>query len=142
MNGNINLVQALGNNEISELLIDKNKNKWMIIKNKGVYVYNENSIVKVEEHPNAIPTDCKLYQNYPNPFNPVTTITFQIPKRNKVVLKVIDDLGREIETLVNEVKSIGNYSVKFDGSKYSSGIYFYQLITNEKIITKKFVLLK
>lgn len=89
-----------------------------------------------------LPTEYKLSQNYPNPFNPVTTITFQVPRQNKVVLRVIDNLGREIETLVNEEKSVGNYSLRFDGSKYSSGIYFYQLITNEKIITKKFVLIK
>ncbi|MFA5806234.1 MAG: T9SS type A sorting domain-containing protein [Melioribacteraceae bacterium] len=89
-----------------------------------------------------LPQEYLLSQNYPNPFNPITTINYQIPKQSKVTLKVIDMLGREIETLVNGEKPFGSYSVKFDGSKLSSGIYFYQLITNEKVITKKFVLMK
>ena len=90
----------------------------------------------------VLPTIYKLDQNYPNPFNPTTTIEYQIPRQSKVVVRVIDLLGREIETLENEEKSAGSYSVKFDGSNFSSGVYFYQLIANGNVITKKFVLMK
>ena len=96
------------------------------------------SIEKLE----GIPNEYWLSQNYPNPFNPITTIAYQIPKQSKIILRVVDILGRELETLVSGEKNVGSYSVKFDGSKLPSGIYFYQLITNEKVITKKFVLLK
>lgn len=94
------------------------------------------------ENSEDIPKGYSLAQNYPNPFNPITTISYQIPRQSKIILRVIDILGRDLETLVSEEKIVGFYSVKFDGSKFSSGTYFYQLITNEKVITKKFVLLK
>lgn len=89
-----------------------------------------------------IPKEYLLSQNYPNPFNPITTISYQIPKQSKIILRVIDILGRELEILVSEEKIVGSFSVKFDGSNYSSGIYFYQLLTNGMVITKKFVLMK
>jgi len=83
-----------------------------------------------------------LYQNYPNPFNPVTLITYQILSIGKVSLKVFNILGKEIAELVNEVKSPGNFIVLFDGSKFSSGVYFYQLRSGSFVNTKKLVLLK
>ena len=99
-----------------------------------------------------IPTDVKnendnvkgyqLYQNYPNPFNPTTTIKFLIAKFGFVTLKVFDVLGREIATLVDEEKPVGNYEVKFDGSQLSSGIYFYQLKAGGFVQTKKLILVK
>ena len=86
--------------------------------------------------------DFKLEQNYPNPFNPSTTIKFQIPETGFTSLKVYDVLGNEIITLVNEEKSAGEYQVEFDGSKLTSGIYFYQLISDNYIQTRKLVLVK
>jgi hypothetical protein len=73
------------------------------------------------------PTEFSLAQNYPNPFNPVTNIEYRMPVSGKVVLKVYDILGREKATLVNEEKSAGNYSVQFNGSGISSGVYIYKL---------------
>jgi len=67
-----------------------------------------------------------LSQNYPNPFNPVTKISFDIPKQSFVILKIYDMLGREVETLVNDVKAPGYYVVDFNGSELSSGVYFYR----------------
>ncbi|MCB0753535.1 MAG: T9SS type A sorting domain-containing protein, partial [Ignavibacteriae bacterium] len=88
-------------------------------------------------------------QNYPNPFNPTTTINFSIPEINKVgqsnnntVLKVYDILGKEIATLVNEIKAPGNYQVQFDATSLTSGIYFYRLKSGEFLETKKMILLK
>ena len=83
-----------------------------------------------------------LSNNYPNPFNPITTIIYFIPKRSNVVIKVYDILGNEIETLVNDEKSLGNYEVEFDGSELSSGIYFYQLRAGNFIQTTKMVFMK
>jgi hypothetical protein len=93
-------------------------------------------------------------QNYPNPFNPTTTIGFTIPALSpnpspnergdgvSVTLKVYDVIGREVATLVNEVKEVGSYDVKFDASKLSSGMYFYTLKAGNNIQTKKLMLLK
>jgi hypothetical protein len=88
-------------------------------------------------------TEFILEQNYPNPFNPNTVIKYQIPITSQVTLKVYDILGNEIATLVNEEKSEGNYSYSFTPSAtLSSGIYFYQLKTDNFIHTKKMLLLK
>ncbi len=83
-----------------------------------------------------------LYQNYPNPYNPSTTINFQIPKAGFVTLKVYDILGREVATLVNGNKPAGKYSVTFNGSKLSTGVYFYRLQSGSSISIKKMVILK
>jgi hypothetical protein len=114
---------------------------------------------KVIEVEIGIPKEFSLSQNYPNPFNPTTKIKFSIPTpllnkergRGEVVtLKVYDVLGNEVATLVNEVKSPGEYEVEFDGSKLSSGIYFYQIKSADPesssgqafIQTKKMILLR
>ncbi len=89
-----------------------------------------------------IPDGFKLYQNYPNPFNPSTTIKYSLPKQALVSIKVYNCLGKEIVTLVNEEKPGGNYIVKFDASKYSSGIYFCQLAVDNYIQIEKMTLIK
>ncbi len=89
-----------------------------------------------------MPQEFVLFQNYPNPFNPVTIISYQIPVSGKVSLKVFNVLGREVAELVNEVQSAGKFNVIFDGSKFSSGVYFYQLRGGSFVETKKLVLLK
>jgi len=83
-----------------------------------------------------------LNQNHPNPFNPVTTISFGIPTAGKVTLKIFDNLGREIQTLVDEVKPAGTYNVEFNGINLASGIYYYRLQSGSFVSTKKFVLMK
>ncbi len=94
------------------------------------------------EHKLLIPNEIFLKQNYPNPFNPVTIINYSIPSTSYVQLKVYDTLGKEIATLVNEKQVPGNYEVTFNAGKISSGVYFYTLIFNNKIITKKMLLTK
>ena len=94
-----------------------------------------------------IPITYKLEQNYPNPFNPTTTISYSIAtnvkrETQKVKLTLYDVLGKDITTLVNEVQSPGNYRVEFDGSRLSSGIYYYQLKSDKFIETKKMIILK
>jgi len=84
----------------------------------------------------------ELFQNYPNPFNPTTAINFLITKPGFVSLKVFDLLGNKITTLVNEKINAGKQSVEFDATGLTSGIYYYQLISDEFIETKKMILLK
>ena len=84
----------------------------------------------------------RLEQNYPNPFNPTTNITYVLPKTENVSLKVYDVLGREVATLVNEVKPAGAYTVPFNASNLASGVYFYKLQAGSFVQTKKMMLVK
>jgi len=96
---------------------------------------------------NLLPERFQLYQNYPNPFNPTTRVTYSIPERSFVSLKVYDVLGNEIATLINEEKPEGVYEVEFNsrGLIYQtlpSGIYLYQIQAGSFVETKKMILLK
>jgi len=84
----------------------------------------------------------KLEQNYPNPFNPSTRIIYQVAAATNVKLEVFDMLGRKVATLVNERKDAGEYSVNFNASGLSSGVYFYRLQTDKFTQTKKMILMK
>lgn len=84
----------------------------------------------------------ELVQNYPNPFNPSTNISYSIPSSSRVLLKVFNTSGQEVATLVDSNQSKGAYTVTWDASSVSSGIYFYQIIANSKIQTKKMILIK
>ena len=90
----------------------------------------------------AVPDRFSLSQNYPNPFNPVTTIKFEIKATSDVRLIIFDALGRQLESLVNQRLTTGTYSLTFDGSSYSSGVYFYKLDAGEYSETKRMILLK
>jgi len=92
-------------------------------------------------------TEYALEQNYPNPFNPSTAIRYQLPNAGHVTLKVYDMLGREVATLVDGVMEMGSYSVIFDGSKLSSGVYIARLIAKSGegksfVKVRKLVLMK
>ena len=89
-----------------------------------------------------LPNSFKLDQNYPNPFNPVTTISYEIPAAGLVTLEVFDLLGRSVSVLVNETIAAGQYTVDFDASGLSSGLYLYRLTTGERVETRKMLLLK
>jgi hypothetical protein len=97
--------------------------------------------VAVGESP-EYPTRFALHQNHPNPFNPSTTFTFDIPYSIFVILRVYDVLGREVTTLVNEVKQPGRYEVTWDGSGIASGVYFYRLQAGGFVTTKKLNLIR
>jgi hypothetical protein len=83
-----------------------------------------------------------LNQNYPNPFNPTTCILYSVAGSGFVSLKVFDLLGREVATLVNEVKSPGLHQIEFNASNLASGVYFYRLNAGEFVQAKKLVLLR
>jgi len=98
----------------------------------GTSITNENNLTD----------DYTLNQNYPNPFNPSTFIDYYIPKESFVTLKIYDNLGREVKTLVNTKLMPGNYQIKWDAGKNNSGIYFYRLTAGEKTITRTMILIK
>ncbi|MBK8983607.1 MAG: T9SS type A sorting domain-containing protein [Ignavibacteria bacterium] len=90
----------------------------------------------------GIPVKYDLSQNYPNPFNPSTSINYDLPVDGNVSLKIFDMSGKELMTLVNEVKTAGYYSVNFNASDLSSGVYFYTITADNFTATKKMMLLK
>ncbi len=99
-------------------------------------------VTSINEQESSLKKQFLLSQNYPNPFNPTTTINYTVPKVSFVTIKVYDALGRELNTLVNEEKSAGNYNVEFNASKLASGIYFYRMQAGNFVGTKKLILLK
>jgi len=94
----------------------------------------------------GIPSKFELSQNYPNPFNPSTTINYDLPFDSKVSIKLFDMSGKEVATLVNETRVAGYYTVNFNASNLSSGVYFYRISAegsgNNFTATKKMMLLK
>jgi len=95
-----------------------------------------------DKNENILPTSFELLQNYPNPFNPTTNINFSIQQSGLVTLKVFNILGQEVATLVNQNMQPGKYSVDFNASKLSSGVFIYQLTAGTYTSTKKMMLLK
>jgi acetyl esterase/lipase len=100
------------------------------------------------EYSEEIPGGFFLEQNYPNPFNPNTIISYQVPAFSRVTLKIYDVLGREVETLVDEIKQPGSYNFEWRidnseiTSRYASGVFLYTLRAGNFIQTKKLVFLK
>ncbi len=108
------------------------------IDRNGTFEYSKEIEVNVID----TPKEFTLGPNFPNPFNPVTVINYQLPAARHVSLKIIDILGNDIATLVNESKEIGAYSVQFNASKLSSGVYFAKLPSSGKSRIRKLLLLK
>ena len=90
----------------------------------------------------GVPLVYTLEQNYPNPFNPATRIEFSIPTASYVTLRVVNILGQEVATLVNEPLTAGTHRVSFNAAKYASGVYMYTITAGNFVSTKKMVLLK
>jgi glucose/arabinose dehydrogenase len=93
-------------------------------------------------HNNGNPVGFSLSQNYPNPFNPTTSIKYEIPKNEFVILKIFNVLGIEVATLLNETKQQGSYGVSWDAANFPSGVYFYELQAGDFKERKKMVLIK
>lgn len=104
------------------------------------------STIGIRQIEGLLPESFSLSQNYPNPFNPVTAIRYGLTNYGSVKLRIFNSLGIEIETLVNEKQSSGNYEVDFYGSNHPSGVYFYVLTVTDGIrnflATKRMILLK
>jgi len=108
----------------------------------AIRIVTYDSTVSSVDYNKILPEEFSLSQNYPNPFNPSTTISYYISQEGKVKLSIFDVLGNEIETLVDKYSPTGEYSVSFNASGLSSGIYFYSLSLNGSVISKKMTLLK
>ncbi|HRE40500.1 MAG TPA: T9SS type A sorting domain-containing protein [Ignavibacteria bacterium] len=136
------------------LLIDKYSN--LIIggigrEGRGIYpnrefditILNYSQISSISNNSVNVHSDYKLFQNYPNPFNPLTKIQIDIKTSGNVMLNIYDISGKKVENLVNKKLSQGNYSFVWNANKFSSGVYFYNLFVNEKLIdSKKMILMK
>lgn len=90
----------------------------------------------------TLPLRTELHESYPNPFNAVTRIGFSLSERASVTLEVYNLMGQRVETLVDEKKQAGVYTIDWDASNYSSGVYFYKLVAGENVFTKRMTLLK
>lgn len=108
----------------------------------ALYALVPSQPTNIAQQNSILPTEFSLLQNYPNPFNSTTRIKVHIPQSIFVTLKVYDVLGREVSTLVNEVKPLGEYTFTFDASDLPSGVYLYQLTSGTFVQTKPMVLLK
>jgi hypothetical protein len=104
-------------------------------------VYGRPAIVDVNRS-DEVTTGFHLLQNYPNPFNPSTTITFSLEENGHTSLRVFDLLGREVTTLVNEVKPAGTYEVRWDATRFGTGVYYYRLSVSGITTTKKMLMMK
>ena len=124
-------------------LIDSYGNKISFPNYSGKNVFYYSKRFTGVEKSQFVDKTFKLLQNYPNPFNPTTTISFDLPSRSLVSLKIFDILGRKVATIINsQVLSAGDYSKQWNASDFSSGIYFYQLKAGTFTQTKKLILLR
>ncbi|MCZ7603929.1 MAG: T9SS type A sorting domain-containing protein [Melioribacteraceae bacterium] len=111
----------------------------------GLTIQKINDVTDVKEE--FLPTDYSLFQNYPNPFNPSTVISYALPQQSNVTVRVYDMLGREVKTLVNDVKNAGMHEITWNadnnyGSKVASGTYIYVIKAGEFYQAKKMIMLK
>jgi hypothetical protein len=105
------------------------------------YSYTYVPLTSIDENSNGI-NSFNLSNNYPNPFNPSTNISYTIPERGNVSLKIFDLLGGEVAQLVNGEIEAGSYNVSFNAANLPSGIYFYRLQAGDFVQTRKMILLK
>ena len=119
---------------------------WMYGSGDGVHTTNGGGpiiLTNIKNNNEIIAKNYILFQNFPNPFNAKSKIKYQILISADIKIKIFSIEGKEINTLINKHQSYGIYEIILDGSNFSSGVYFYSLIINEKIIdTKKLVILK
>jgi hypothetical protein len=113
---------------------------------KGGYFRYGSTATGVDQ-PEVLPLVFVLNQNYPNPFNPETNIEYSVPTAGNVNIDVYNVLGQRVKTLVSEYKSVGNFSVRWDGSNYNgqmvpSGVYFYRMVTEGFSQTNKMIMLR
>ncbi|MBI1937136.1 MAG: T9SS type A sorting domain-containing protein [Ignavibacteriales bacterium] len=113
--------------------------KFIYLKRGQLYDAKNNYVVNNETETSE---SFSLDQNSPNPFNPTTKITFTLPAKDVVRLKVYDILGREVAVLADGLFETGKHEIEFNASRLPSGVYFYNLTTSSSSVTKKMLLLK
>ncbi len=101
------------------------------------------SSIGIQPNQNGTPIELGISQNFPNPFNPVTLLTYSLPRKSAVTIKVYDALGREVATLINnEIKTEGFYNIEFNAAELPSGIYYYRIVAGSFSESKKMILVK
>ncbi len=137
---------GLGNASITSIVILNNyvfaANANYLSGNVSAFRSPLQELIGVINISTKVPSGYELNQNYPNPFNPMTNIRFNVPKTEHASITIFDIMGREIAVLVNEQLKPGTYEVTWDGSNFSSGIYYYKIICGNYTDTKKMILLK
>ena len=136
----VDIVDNLKLTSVRDIIFDKD-GQMFLATDESVWRSNPLWTGNIKEEQPVI-SNYSLSQNYPNPFNPVTTIKYSIKDAGFVKLQIYDILGREIKTLVNEEKPVGEYEVKFNGSNLASGVYFYKLTAGPFTQIRKMQLLK
>jgi photosystem II stability/assembly factor-like uncharacterized protein len=114
---------------------------WAVGTNGAIYKFNP-LIIGIKKNQNNLPAENSLSQNYPNPFNPSTVIKFTITKHTRVKITLYDLLGREVRVLLEDIKDPGEYSLNFNASGLSSGVYFYKIEAGRYTETRKMVLIR
>jgi len=136
---------GLPDNDIRSIAIDGSGNKWIGTSYGGLAVFHEGGVVSIRNMPENIaqkPNKFSLSQNFPNPFNPVTTIRYTVPKESHVRIEVYDLNGRIVDCLVNVRMTPGDYTVKWNASEISAGVYFYRITAGNFSAVRKCVLIK
>ena len=132
---------GLPNKYVTGLLIDNNSYLYAGTLQDGVYRSLE-QITNIQKEPSGFIMIPILYQNYPNPFNPTTTIEYYLPRNQHVEIILFNTLGQQVKTFYSGVQNSGNHQVEINAENLPSGIYYYQLKTEEFQNTKKCLLLK
>ncbi len=122
---------------VTVAFVQNDVNKEVLNSNKGSYI-----ATGISSQSNEVPDKYFLGQNYPNPFNPTTNIRFAIPKAGFTTLRIYDAMGREVSTLYNTKLEAGKYESEFNASAFSSGVYFYKLVSGDFSEVKKLTLIK
>ncbi len=140
------LVTVFNDQQSQQFFIDVDAQPLSIVLDPNIWILRDVTSISTSVKDEINPAEYSLFQNYPNPFNPETTIEYFLPEKSFVSLKIYDQLGGEILTLVNSEQSSGKYSVNFNSSQLgfstASGVYFYRLNAGDFSSTKKFVILK
>lgn len=121
-----------------------NENTGWIVGNNGVIFKTTTGglITSITNSSSELPTEYSLHQNYPNPFNPETSISFDIPVKTNVELKVYNSIGKEVTVLIQTSLDAGTHSILLNANSLPSGVYFYKLTAGEYRQSRKLLLLK
>jgi len=144
ISGNEPVILSLKSNDKNPLILKYYNSgiEMETILSSGEQIKFDNNIRLIKVKRINLPDEFVLYQNYPNPFNPVTKIQFYLPEKSKVTLNIYDIRGRKLETLVEQSLNQGMHTINFDGSRYPSGVYFYELRTEKFRNMRKMILIK
>ena len=133
---------AVGTSQNLNSVCFSDENHGWIVGDGGVIVQFKRGVITSTEDSPSSPFSFTLIGNYPNPFNPSTTIAYRIPLRSRVRLRIFDQLGRVVSTLVDQEQSAGAYSVVWSSAAMSSGIYIVTLTTDYAVHSRKMVIVR